>query len=316
MESPAERLLALLSLLQTRPHWNAAELAERLAVTPRTVRRDVARLRDLGYPVVAEPGPSGGYELGAGGSLPPLLLTDDEAVAVALGLRSAASGGVAGFEDVAIAALAKLEQVLPVRLREEVTAITTATVLLRPYGGPLIDAELLLTLAQACRGLERIYFGYRDGEGIQSDRRVEPFRLVTANRRWYLVGRDVDRDDWRTFRVDRMTQATRTGHRFIRTSEPDAAKMVADGIAVHAWSWRAEVDLRVGMEEAAEAIPSTVGRLEAVDEGTTRLQIGANEIDWIARYLAALPFEFEVRHPPELRTALRALARRLQRQAR
>ncbi|MGH9119203.1 MAG: helix-turn-helix transcriptional regulator [Acidimicrobiales bacterium] len=315
MESPAQRLLALLSLLQTRPHWNAFELGERLDVTQRTVRRDVARLRDLGYPVLAEPGPNGGYELGAGGSLPPLLLTDDEAVAVALGLRAAASGGVAGFEDVAIAALAKLEQVLPVRLREEVMAITTATVLARPYGGPLVNPEALLLLAQACRSLERVSFRYRDGEGIESDRRVEPYRLVTVSRRWYLVGRDLDRDDWRTFRVDRMSRSSRTGHRFVRTSEPDAAQMVADGIAVHAHPVKAEVDLKVGLDRAAEVIPSTVGRLDAIDDTTTRVQVGANDVEWIARYLAALPFDFEVRSPPELTTALRALGRRLSRQA-
>jgi predicted DNA-binding transcriptional regulator YafY len=316
MESPAERLLALLSLLQTRPHWNAFELGERLGVTQRTVRRDMARLRDLGYPVLAEPGPNGGYELGAGGSLPPLLLTDDEAVAVALGLRAAASGGVAGFEDIAIAALAKLEQVLPVRLREEVTAITTSTDLVRPYGGPLVGPEALLLLAQACRGLERVTFRYRDGEGNESDRRVEPFRLVTASRRWYLVGLDLDRGDWRTFRVDRMSQPSRTGHRFIRTSEPDAAQMVADGIAVHGYAVKAEVDLMVGFDRAAEFIPPTVGRLDAVDDTTTRMRLGAPDVEWIAGYLASLPFEFDVRSPPELRTALRALARRIHRQVR
>jgi predicted DNA-binding transcriptional regulator YafY len=316
MESPAERLLALLSLLQRRPHWSAPELAARLSVTARTVRRDMARLRDLGYPVIAEPGPRGGYELGAGGSLPPLLLTDEEAVAVALGLRTAAAGGVAGFQDVAIAALAKLEQVLPVRLREEVTAIATTTDLVRPHGGPVVDSEVLLALAQACRSLERVYFGYRDGEGHDSDRRAEPFRLVTVSRRWYLVARDVDRDDWRTFRVDRMSRVTRTGHRFTRTGEPDAAQLVADGIAIHAYSWRAEVDLAAGIDEAAAAIPSTAGRLEAIDENTTRLRLGANDVEWIARYLAGLPFEFEVRDPPELRAALRALGRRLQRHAR
>jgi predicted DNA-binding transcriptional regulator YafY len=220
---------------------------------------------------------------------------------------------VAGFQDVAIAALAKLEQVLPVRLRAEVTAIATTTDLVRPYGGPVVDSETLLVLAQACRGLERIYFCYRDSEGVETDRRVEPFRLVTATRRWYLVGRDVDRDDWRTFRVDRLSRLVRSGHRFTRTDEPDAAQLVADGIAVHAYSSKAEVDLMVGIDEAAAAIPATAGRLQPIDATTTRLQLGANELEWIARYLAALPFEFEVRDPPELRTALRALGRRLQR---
>src|ERR1700687_3064254 len=160
MESSAGRLLALLSLLQMRPHWSAGELADRLNVTPRTVRRDVTRLRDLGYPVVAEPGPLGGYQLGAGCVLPPLLLSDDEAVAVAVGLRLAASGGVIGSEDAAIAGLAKLEQVLPARLRERVGALNAATVLLRSPGDPLVHPDLLLTLAQGCRHLERLRFNY------------------------------------------------------------------------------------------------------------------------------------------------------------
>ena len=141
--------------------------------------------------------------------------------------------------------------------------------------GPLVDSEALLLLAQASRGLERVTFRYRDGEGNESDRRVEPFRLVTASRRWYLVALDVDRDDWRTFRVDRMSEPLRTGHRFVRTSEPDAAQMVADGIAVHGYSVQAEVDLMVGLERAAEVIPATVGRLDAVDDATTRMRLGA-----------------------------------------
>lgn len=312
MESPAERLLALLSLLQARPHWTAQEIAQRLSVTARTVRRDMTRLRNLGYPVLAEPGPSGGYQLGAGGSLPPLLLSDDEAVAVALGLRAAASGGVAGFEDAAIAALAKLEQVLPVRLRERVGAITIATVVLRPGGGPLVDPERLLVLAQGCRSLERIRFGYRDGEGHLSERRVEPYRLVNAGRRWYLVARDLDRDDWRTFRVDRLTDPQLTGHRFTRATEPDAAAMVAEGVAVLGHPVQAEVELRVDLAHAAEVIPPTVGTLEPMPGGTL-LRIGGGDLDWIARYLASLPFEFEAREPPELRVVLRALGRRLQR---
>jgi predicted DNA-binding transcriptional regulator YafY len=315
MESPAERLLALLSLLQSRPHWTAAELAERLVVTPRTVRRDMTRLRELGYPVIAEPGPTGGYQLGAGGALPPLLLSDDEAVAVAVGLRAAASGGVAGYEDTAIAALAKLEQVLPVRLRERVSALNDSTVLIRSPGGPVVDPELLLTLAQGCRRLERLRFEYRDGSGRISERRVEPFRVVNTERRWYLVARDLDRDDWRTFRVDRITAPVLTGHRFTRESEPDAGAMVADGIALAPYRWQAEVFVPVEPSVAAEVVPRTVGSLEPVDGGTL-LRLGANEIGWIARYLTGLPFPCEVRNPPELRKELRALGRRLQREHR
>jgi predicted DNA-binding transcriptional regulator YafY len=311
MESPAGRLLALLSLLQTRPHWTAPELAERLATTDRTVRRDITRLRDLGYPVVAEPGPRGGYQLGAGGALPPLLLSDDEAVAVAVGLRLAAGGGVEGYEGTAVAALAKLEQVLPTRLRDQVDALDSATVLLRSRGGPSVGSEVLLTLAQGCRRLERVRFEYRDGAGQVSDRRVEPYRLVNAERRWYLVAHDLDRGAWRTFRVDRISQPALTGHRFTRDAEPDAAAMVSDGVAVAAHVWQAAIVLSVEIAEAARVVPPTIGTLEALPGGTL-LRTGASELDDIARYLAGLPFEFEVREPPELRAALRSLGRRLQ----
>jgi predicted DNA-binding transcriptional regulator YafY len=310
MESAAGRLLELLSLLQARPRWTADGLAERLSVTPRTVRRDVTRLRDLGYPVHSEAGPAGGYQLGAGGSLPPLLLADDEAVAVAIGLRAAASGGVAGFDDAAVAALAKLEQVLPARLRERVAALATSTVLVARHGGPLVDPEMLLTLAQGCRGLERVHFAYRDGEGRVSDRRVEPYRLVSFERRWYLVGRDLDRDDWRTFRVDRIGAAALTGHRFVRAAEPDAGRMVADGMAMVPYRWQAEVVIDAPRDAVAEVVPPTIGAVE-LDGGATVLRLGANELDWIARYLAGLPFTFDVRGPDELRTELRRLGRRL-----
>jgi predicted DNA-binding transcriptional regulator YafY len=312
MESSAERLLSLLSLFQTRPQWTAPELAERLGITARTVRRDVTRLRDLGYPVDAAPGPSGGYQFGTGGRLPPLLFTDDEAVAVTVGLRAAASGGVAGVEEAAVSGLAKLEQVLPARLREQVDALHAATVLLVPPGGPLIDADRLLTLAQACRRPERITFEYRDGSGRVSERRTEPFRLVNVDRRWYLVALDLDRRDWRTFRVDRMARPRLTGHRFVRASEPDAAAMVSEGIALAGYTVHAEVLLRTDPDEAAALVPRTVGTLEPADGGVI-LRLGANDLDWIARYVASLPIAVEVRAPEELRVALRKLGRRLQR---
>lgn len=316
MQSPAGRVLALLSLLQSRPLWNATELAERLGVTTRTVRRDVTRLRDLGYPVLADTGPTGGYQLGPGGALPPLLLSDDEAVAVAIGLRVATTGSIAGFETAAVAALAKLEQVLPVHLREHVAALTTSTLLLGPEGGPIVDPVALLTLAQACRRLERLKFEYRDGSGNESERRVEPYRLVNAHRRWYLVAHDLDRDGWRTFRVDRLRHPALTGHRFVRDAEPDAAAMVADALAVLPYQWQAEVRLPVEPAVARESIAPTVGAVEPDEGAGSRLRIGANELDWIARYLASLPFEVEVVDPPELRAALRQLGRRLLRHRR
>ncbi len=310
MESSAGRLLRLLSLLQSRPTWTADELAERLGITPRTVRRDVTRLRDLGYPVLAAPGPLGGYQLGRGGSLPPLLLSDDEAVAVAVGLQAAAQGGVSGIEDAAVAALAKLEQVLPVPLRERVRALHSATIQLVGGSGPSADADALVTVAQGCRRLERVRFGYLDASGQASDRVVEPYRLVHHRRRWYLVARDRDRDAWRTFRVDRMDAPMLTGHRFTRAEEPDAAAMVAEGLAVAGWSFQATVLLYVSPSEATAEIPRTVGTLEPHAEGTL-LRIGADEPEWLARYLAGLPFAFHVVDPPELRSALRALGRRL-----
>lgn len=311
MQSPAGRLLALLSLLQSRPRWTAEELAERLDVTERTVRRDVTRLRDLGYPVDAETGPAGGYQLGAGGALPPLLLADDEAVAVAIGLRLAATAGLDGREDAAVAALAKLEQVLPARLREQVAALHGSTVLLGRPPEARTDPDRLLLLAQTCRRQEVLHFAYRDSGGTDTERRVEPFRLVHAERRWYLVAFDRDRDDWRTFRVDRMGGAWTAGHRFVRHEEPDAAKLVADGMAIGAYGHVATVVLEASLALAAEEVARTVGVLEAIDDERTLLRIAANDLDWIARFLAGLPCPFVVVDPPELRGALRRVARRV-----
>jgi predicted DNA-binding transcriptional regulator YafY len=311
MPSSSARLLELLSLLQARPQWRASELAERLRITERTVRRDITRLRQIGYPVVADAGRAGGYQLGRGGVLPPLLLTDDESVAVAVGLRTAASGGVAGYDEAAVAALAKLEQMLPAPVRERVLALNAATVLPRTGAGPVIDPDALLTIAQACRRAERIRFGYRDGSGNLTDRRVEPYGLVNVDRRWYLVARDLDRQDWRTFRLDRMTAPGLTGHRFVRTESPDAGAMVAQGLSHAPYRWQAVVALKTDRQTAEAEIPRTMGTVEAV-AGETILRLGANEVEWLARYLAGLPFDAEVRSPPEVRTALRRLGRRLQ----
>ena len=260
--------------------------------------------------MLAAPGRFGGYQLGPGGALPPLLLSDDEAVAVAIGLRAAANGGVSGIEDAALAALAKLEQVLPVPLRERLQALHAATVPLVGGSGPSVDPDALVLVAQGCRRLERLRFQYLDGSGQRSERSVEPFRLVPVRRRWYLVARDRDRDDWRTFRVDRIQEPVLTGHRFVRTEEPDAAAMVAEGLAVGAYSLQAAVVLLVPHHEAAAEIPRTVGSLEPHDDGTL-LRIGGSDLRWLATYLAALPFGFRVLDPPELRDELRALGRRL-----
>jgi predicted DNA-binding transcriptional regulator YafY len=310
MDTTAGRLLRLLSLMQSRPTWTADELAERLGITPRTVRRDITRLRELGYPVEAAPGRFGGYQLGAGGALPPLLLSDDEAVAVAIGLRAAAGGGVTGIEDAALAALAKLEQVLPAQLRDRLSALHAATLPIAGATPAAVTSDVLVTVAQGCRRLERIRFNYVGADGQPSERRVEPFRLVAANRRWYLVGFDLDRQSWRTFRVDRMAGVRLTGHRFVRADEPDAEAMVAEGLAVAAYPVQARVHLDVPPREAAAAIPRTVGSLEPDGEGTL-LRIGAMEVEWLARYLAGLTFPYHVIDPPELKAALRSLGRQL-----
>ena len=305
-------MLKLLSLLQARPSWTGPELANRLEVTDRTLRRDIARLRDLGYPVEAYTGPAGGYMLAPGGALPPLLLDDDEAVVVALGLRRAASGGLPGFEDSAIAALAKIEQVLPVRLRERISDLRGSTVALRPSGAPgeALDPELLVTIARGCRVPERMRFGYVDFKGNATDRHVEPYQLVYAARRWYLVARDRDREAWRTFRVDRISKPVLTGMRFTHQSPPDAAAQVSEGLAVSVYKWQARVLLRVKPAEAAQIISPTLGVIEPT-RGGTLLRIGADELDWIARYLAGLPCRFRILEPDELKDALRQLLARL-----
>jgi predicted DNA-binding transcriptional regulator YafY len=311
---PSARMLRLLSLLQARSNWTGDELAQRLEVTSRTLRRDVTSLRDLGYPVEALSGPAGGYQLAPGGALPPLLFDDDEAMAVALGLRAAAGGTVPGFEDAAVAALAKIEQVLPVRLADQINSVQSATVALRSRSNresSPVEPGVLVTVAQACRGPERLRFDYVDREGNVTERHVEPYRLVHTSRRWYLVARDRDRDAWRTFRVDRMSNPQRTGMWFTHTDPPDAAALVAEGISVQVYRYHARILLHVPHEQAVEMIGPVVGVLERKGRNRTVLRTGADEIGWIAGYLAGLDCRFEVLEPDELKAAVRALGERL-----
>ena len=307
------RLLRLLSLLQSRRDWAGADLAERLGVTTRTLRRDVARLRDLGYPIAASPGVAGGYRMRAGATLPPLLLDDDEAVAVAVGLRAAA-GGVAGIEEASLRALAKLEQVLPARLRHRVEALHTATVRL-PDLAATVTPEVLTTIAEACRSHLRLRFEYRDRAGEPTVRGVEPYRVVHTGRRWYLVAWDIDRDEWRTFRVDRMAPPVATGGRFVPRDPPDAAAFVGHAVTTAPYRYRARVRLAAPASQIAAAVPPTVGVVEALDERTCVLTVGAHSLDLIAVHLAALGAEFTVLEPPELAAHLRTLAGRLARAA-
>src|SRR4051812_33861914 len=214
MANTSGRMLRLLSLLQTHRYWPGSELAERLEVSPRTLRRDGDRLRELGYPVDASRGVAGGSQLRAGAAVPPLLLDDDEAVAIAVGLRTAAAGAVAGFEETSVRALAKVIQLLPPRLRRRIDALRAVTTPGVFGGGPEVDPAELTAIALACRGEERLRFDYTAREADPSARYVEPHRLVSLGRRWYLIAWDLDRGDWRSFRVDRLAAPAPTGARF------------------------------------------------------------------------------------------------------
>jgi predicted DNA-binding transcriptional regulator YafY len=310
------RLLRLLSLLQARRDWTGTELAERLDVGARTVRRDVDRLRRLGYPVQASPGVAGGYRLGAGASLPPLLLDEEEAVAVAVGLRTAASVGVAGIEETSVGALAKLEQVLPSRVRRRVNALGSVTV---PYpgSGSAVDPETLSVIATACRDRERLRFGYRSHEGEPSRRTVEPHRLVHTGRRWYLVAWDVGRDDWRTFRVDRIEPRPQADRRFVQRNPPaeDIAAYVSRAVSSARDRYQARVILRAPLAEVAGRVPQAYGTLEPIDERSCLLLTGADWLGGLAVYVADIGVDFEVLDPPELVEMVRELAGRFGRAA-
>ena len=300
----AERLLKLLGLLEGRIDWTAEELGRRLEVTTRTIRRDIARLRDLGYPVEAVAGPGGGYRLGAGGKLPPLLLDDDEAIAVAVGLRVSTTSAVGGLEDSSLSALAKLEHVLPARLRSRLEDISEATTSTLGSARNQVDHGTLALAAATIRKRERFRLSYVDNQGHRTERHIEPVRLVHTGRRWYLVAFDLDRDDWRTFRLDRVTAPRATGMRAAPRRGPDPVELVQSGIAVDAWAYRASVLLDAPPERALREIAPTVGVVEAIDEGTSRLLIGADEMSWLARFLLGLSMPFEVEDPPELRAEL------------
>lgn len=311
MSDTSARLLRLLSLLQARPAWTAGELAGRMAVTERTVRRDVVRLRGLGYPVDATPGPHGGYELGRGGRLPPLLLDDDEAVAVAVGLRAAADGSVSGLDDATVSALAKLEQVLPPPLAARVGEVHAATAELRARDPDRVDVALVVELAQACRRSVRLRLDYVDRTGRATERRVDPLRLVRSGPRWYLVARDVDRDAWRTFRADRIAAVHTTAQRVEIVDPPDPVALVARGMAVAPYPYRATVRLARPETEAVALIPRTVGVHRPDGPGATVVEVGGRDAEGMARYLAGLAVPLEVLDPPELRALLHAHGERL-----
>jgi predicted DNA-binding transcriptional regulator YafY len=305
------RLLRLLSLLQVRPEWSGAELAARLGVTPRTLRRDVQRLRDLDYPVHSVPGVAGGYRLGSGAALPPLQLDDDEAIAVVVSLRSATSHTVSGLAEASVSALAKLDQVLPARLRERTAALQQATV---PLTGPtpVIDPALLTTLAAACRRHQRVRISYRDFVGAESVRVIEPYHLVTGGYRWYLMAFDTGREDWRTFRVDRISQPEVTG-RFVPSDPPDPASFVGAAITTAPYRYQAKVLLHAPAEAVAGQIAPTIGVLTPAGDGRCLLSTGNDSLNAMAYHLLALGVEFAVLEPAELIEHLRGVADRLNR---
>jgi predicted DNA-binding transcriptional regulator YafY len=316
MVETTERLLAVLAALQSRPQWSGPTLAAHLQVTVRTIRRDVERLRRLGYAVESDQGPAGGYRLGPGGAaLPPLILDADEAVAVAISLR-AAGDGVAGVEQAAARVLGALEQMVPPRVRPHVAAIENATVRL-PDGGAAVDPAVLVTVSRACRECDVLRLDYTDARGRSSERRIEPFRAVHTGRRWYLVARDQRAaarpgdDGWRTLRLDRVHRVQPTGHRFARIDPPDPVALVQQGISTAPYAHRARIELHAPIERASALIPSTTGVLEEIDADSTMFTTGADDLDLIVLHLARLDLPFRVVEPAELRDRLVVISERL-----
>ena len=314
MLSTSARLLELVSLLQTRRAWSGRELSDRLQIDVRTVRRDVDRLRQLGYPVEATRGVAGGYKLGAGAELPPLLLDDDEAVAVAIGLRTVAGRGVEGIDETSVTALAKLETVLPDRLRRRVSALGDATIA-TPGSGPAADPAILVAISSACRDSERVRFKYAAASGEATRRLVEPCRLVHTGYRWYLVAFDSDRDDWRTFRLDRIDGEITTDRRFEPRDPPaeDLAAYVAERVREVRSRIQARVILQISKEEALKRVPYRWGTLEAIDDDHCELRTAADWLGSLAIYIAEVGADFEVLEPPELIDHVKTLAERFTR---
>jgi predicted DNA-binding transcriptional regulator YafY len=312
MLETSARLLRLLSLLETRRDWTGPQLAQRLGVTTRTVRTDVERLRSLGYPVDATPGVSGGYRLGVGAALPPLLLDDDEAVAVAIGLRSAAGAAVAGIEDSSVRALAKLERMLPSRLRRRVSTLAAAMVTLPQSGSP-VDAGTLTAIAAACRDHERLRFDYQTHDGTGMVRLTEPHRLVSSGRRWYLLAWDTGRQDWRTFRVDRVSLRLPAGPRFTprEMSDDEVTERLSRGLATATWRYRARVTVHAPAVEMAGRLPAAI-TVEPADEHTCVVDVGSDSADMLALNLGMLGADFRIdaSAAPELAEHLGMLAAR------
>jgi predicted DNA-binding transcriptional regulator YafY len=317
MANTSSRTLRLLSLLQAHRHWRGSELAERLNVSERTLRRDVDRLRELGYDVDATPGVDGGYQLRAGSALPPLTIDDEEAVALAVGMQAATDGGAPGLEEASVRALGKVVQVMPARLRRRVDALRAMTVPATwgsSSGGPVVDTEVLVAVASACRDSERLRFDYTAREGEATSRHVEPHRLVRLGRRWYLAAWDIDRADWRSFRLDRLREPRTTGARFAPRTPPggDAAEYVKAGIV----GLRDPQLVVVEVAASAEVVRARIGRWSTVtelDAGHCRVEMTADQLEWPAMALGSLGAEFTVLEPAGFTDYLRDWAQRFAR---
>lgn len=296
---PTGRALQLLSLLQTHRLWRGAELAERLDVTERTVRRDVDRLRDLGYPVDATPGSDGGYRLAAGAHLPPLVFDDDEAVAVVVGLRVAAGAAIAGIEDTSVQALAKVEQAMPDRLRRRVSALDGSVVSLRrAHGdGGIVDPETLSVLASTCRGHEEVRFDYQRRDGDDSRRLVEPHQLLSAGRLWYLIAWDLRRTDWRTFRLDKLSEVQLTGGRFAPRDIPGgyAAAHLAASVASIPRATETLVAVRAPYDRVAGALSWIEHTPVDTEADSCTIRLRANQLDSLVMAAARLALDAPVR---------------------
>jgi len=302
-------------MLQARRDWSGQDLATRLEVSTRTIRTDIERLRELGYPVEASPGVGGGYRLGHGTTMPPLLLDDEEVVAVAVALRTAAGAGVTGIEEASLRALVKLEQLLPSRLSHRIDAMRAATVSV-PGAGPTVDSAVLSAIAGAIRASERLRFDYVDHDGNQTVRTVEPQRLVVWGSRWYLLAWDIDRDDWRTFRVDRIRPKTPTGPRFKpRTlSDEDAASHVQRSAGSATWRYRARIRIYAPVDQVRALLPMAV---DVSPDGPHRciIEAGSDTPHQLALYIGLLDTDFEILEPPDLARAFVRLAERYHRAA-
>lgn len=309
MLTPTARLLEFLELLQAKPLITGREIADQLGIDPRTVRRYVEALQNLGIPVEGQRGVGGGYRIRPGYRLPPLMLTDDEAVAVALGVQAAGRLGLSGSEDAVEGALAKIHRVLPDGLRRRVEALeSTLDFTTRPTRSAPVTGDTVLVLAEAIRRRRRIRVTYRAFSGDETRRELSPHGLVVHSGRWYLVAYDHLRDDLRTFRVDRMLRLRVTGETADdRPDGFDAVTYVRTSLARVPWGWEVEVVLELPVEEALRRIPPTLAEL--IDEdGATVLRMRADSLDWAASVLAGLGCAFTIRGPDELRTSVRALS--------